>query len=146
MEQILSAPDKPGDASLRRILEEARTIAVVGCSPKPERDSHRVARYLLEQGYRLIPVNPGQREILGQKCYPDLQAIPQAVDIVDVFRRSEHIPPIAEAAAAMGARVLWLQLGIRNDQAADEARRRGLTVIQDACIMVEHRRLFSGGN
>ena len=143
MEQILSARDKPDDATLRRILQEARTIAVVGCSPKPERDSHRVARYLLEQGYQVIPVNPGQREILGQKCYPDLQAIPQAVDIVDVFRRSEHIPPIAEAAAAMGARVLWLQLGIRNHQAADKARSQGLTVVQDACIMVEHRRLFS---
>jgi hypothetical protein len=143
MEQILSGPDKPDDATLRRILQEARTIAVVGCSPKPERDSHRVARYLLEQGYQMIPVNPGQREILGQKCYPDLQAIPQAVDIVDVFRRSEHIPPIAEAAAAIGARVLWLQLGIRNDSAADKARSQGLTVVQDACIMVEHRRLFS---
>jgi len=126
------------------ILKQYRTIAVVGLSPKPERDSHRVARYLKEQGFRIIPVNPGQREILGEACYPSLTEIPEPVEIVDVFRRSEAIPPIAEEAVRIGAKVFWMQLGIRNDEAVRILEKSGVQVIQDRCIKVEHMRCRQG--
>ncbi|MCH7851153.1 MAG: CoA-binding protein [Candidatus Marinimicrobia bacterium] len=116
------------------------TIAVVGLSPKPERASHDVARYLLDQGYKIIPVNPVQEQILGLKCYPDLSAIPEPVDLVNVFRRPEHCPPIAEEAVAIGAKALWLQLGIANDEAARLASDGGLLVVMDHCIKIEHAR------
>ncbi len=127
------------DDTICRILK-MHTIAVVGLSPKPERASYDVTRYLLDQGYKIIPVNPGQDEILGLKCYPNLSAIPEPVDLVDVFRRPEHCPPIAKEAVAIGAKALWLQLGIVNDDAARIASDAGLLVVMDRCINIEHAR------
>ncbi len=127
------------DHSIDRILAMS-TIAVVGISPKEERASNEVARYLLEHGYRIIPVNPVQEEILGLKCYPNLAAIDEPVDVVDVFRRPEHCPPIAEEAVAIGAKALWLQLGIVSDEAARVAAAGGLLVVMDHCLKMEHRK------
>ncbi len=127
------------DDTISRILK-MHTIAVVGISPKPDRPSYDVARYLLEQGYKIIPVNPVQEEILGQKCYPNLSAIPEPVDLVDIFRRPEHCPPIAKEAVAIGAKALWLQLGIVNDDAARIASDAGLLAVMDRCIKIEHAR------
>jgi predicted CoA-binding protein len=129
---------------IRSLLASSRTIAVVGCSADPGRDSHRVAAYLLRAGYRIIPVNPGQHEILGERCYPGLSSIPneQAIDIVDVFRRPEHVPPIAEQAIARGARAMWLQLGVRNPEAERCAAEAGLQVVADRCLKVEHQLRF----
>ncbi|MCK4656555.1 MAG: CoA-binding protein [candidate division Zixibacteria bacterium] len=124
----------PSMQRIKEILEESKTIAVVGLSNKEDRDSNRVARFLQERGYRVIPVNPGQREILGEVSYSDLAAIPEKIDIVDVFRKSEAIPEIAKAAIAVGAGILWLQEGVRHDEATDEAHKAGLTVLQDICI------------
>ena len=125
---------------ISQLLTTARTVAVVGCSAKPERDSHRVAAYLQRAGYRMIPVNPGLDEVLGEPCYPDLASIPGdvAIDIVDVFRRSDAVPPIAEAAIERGARALWLQLGVSNPEAERRAAEAGLIVISNRCIKIEH--------
>jgi predicted CoA-binding protein len=130
-------------ASIAEILRQARTIAVVGLSGKPWRPSYGVAEYLQRAGYRIIPVNPNESEVLGEKAYPSLEAIPEGVDIVNVFRRSEFVPEIVEAAIRIGARVVWLQEGVRHDEAAEKARQAGLDVIQDRCILKEHRRLLS---
>jgi predicted CoA-binding protein len=130
-------------ASIAEILRQARTIAVVGLSGKPWRPSYGVAEYLQRAGYRIIPVNPKESEVLGEKAYPSLEAIPERVDIVNVFRRSEFVPEIVEAAIRIGARVVWLQEGVRHDEAAEKARQAGLDVIQDRCILKEHRRLLS---
>ena len=127
------------DDTINRIFK-MHTIAVVVLSPKPERASHDVARYLLDQGYKIIPVNPVQEQILGLKCYPDLSAIPEPVDLVNVFRRPEHCAAIAEEAVAIGAKALWLQLGIANDEAARLASDGGLLVVMDHCIKIEHAR------
>lgn len=127
--------------AIRRILLGARTVAVVGCSPKPDRDSHQVAQYLLQKGYDVLPVNPAADEILGRKCYPDLRSIPGKVDIVDVFRAAQHVPPIAQEAVAMGAECLWLQIGIVHEEAARRASDAGLYVVQDRCIATLHRML-----
>lgn len=127
--------------AIRRILLGARTVAVVGCSPKPDRDSHQVAQYLLQKGYDVIPVNPAAGEILGRKCYPDLKSIPGKVDIVDVFRAAEHVPPIAQEAVSVGAECLWLQSGIVHEEAARRASEAGLYVVQDRCIATLHRML-----
>ncbi len=135
-------PARPDDERLKELLGQARTIAVVGLSPKPERDSHRVAAYLQRAGYRVIPVNPVAPEVLGEKSYPDLTSIPEPVDIVDVFRQSRFVPEIAGQAVKIGAKVLWLQEGIVHDEAALKSKQAGLEVIQDACLMVEHRRLL----
>lgn len=121
-------------------LEQHHTVAVVGLSPKPERDSHRVARFLQEQGYRIIPVNPGRQEILGETCYPSLSAIPEPVEIVDVFRRSEAIPPIADEAIRIGAGVFWMQLGIEHKETARRLREAGVEVVMNRCIKVEYIR------
>lgn len=139
---IPEAVANPAPEEIKRLLETARSVAVVGLSPKPERDSYLVAKYLLEHGYRVIPVNPAVEEVLGQKSYPDLTSLPEPVDIVDVFRRSEFVPPIAEQAVALGAKALWLQLGVRHDQAAALARDKGLLVVQDQCIKVLHHKLL----
>jgi predicted CoA-binding protein len=128
----------PDPETLRALLIDARTIAVVGASPRPDRPSHGVMRKLLAAGYRVIPVNPLEREVLGQKSFPSLLAVDEPVDIVDVFRRAEHTPPIADEAVAIGARVLWLQQGVVSQEAAARARAGGLTVVMDACIAVEH--------
>lgn len=132
----------PSDRVTKELMEEIKVIAVVGLSPKPERDSYMVASYMQSQGYTVIPVNPGQRKILGQKCYPDLPSIPQAVDMVNVFRRSEYVSFVAQAAVEIKAKSLWLQQGVRHDEAADFAREQGLIVHQDLCFKVEHNRLF----
>ena len=132
--------------SLRRILREHRVIAVVGLSADWFRPSYFAAKYMLEHGYRVIPVNPKYAEILGQKCYKSLQDIPEKVGIVDVFRKSADVPPVAEAAIAIGARVLWQQLGVDNAAAAERARAAGLDVVSDRCVKIEHARLFGGLN
>jgi predicted CoA-binding protein len=124
----------PPDEELRSILERTRTIAVVGLSSRPERDSNRVAQFLQARGYRIIPVNPNETEVLGEQAYPSLAEVPEAVDLVDVFRRSSSTPEVAEQAAAVGAPVLWLQLGIENDDARRIAEDAGLTVVMDLCI------------
>jgi uncharacterized protein len=129
---------------LRRILMNSRVIAVVGLSANWHRPSFFVAKYLLECGYTIIPVNPGQSEILGQKCYASLADIPVKVDIVDCFRKPEEIPPIAEEAIAIGAKVLWLQLGVINAAAAERAVEAGLDVVMDRCVKIEYARLFGG--
>lgn len=139
---MMAKVENPSDDEIRKVLEDSKVIAVVGLSPKPERASHDVAKYLKEHGYKIIPVNPGQDEILGEKCYPSLSDIPEKVDIVDIFRRPEHIPPIMDEAIKIGAKTIWLQLGIRNDEAARKGLDAGRTVIQDKCMLQEHRRLM----
>jgi predicted CoA-binding protein len=126
---------------IKEILGSSKVIAVVGLSSNPEKDSYRVAAYLQRHGYKIIPVNPGVETVLGEKSYPDLSSIPEKIDVVDVFRRPEHVPEVAREAIAVGAKVLWLQLGVANDEAAEEARKAGLTVVQDKCVMQEHARL-----
>lgn len=128
-----------GDPILE-ILRDSKTIAVVGLSSNPRRPSHGVAAYLQSVGYRIIPVNPNETEVLGEKAYAQLEDIPEHVDIVDVFRRSEDVPPVAHAAIAVGAKVLWMQQGIANETAAEKARAAGITVIEDACLFVEHKK------
>ncbi|HZR80196.1 MAG TPA: CoA-binding protein [Candidatus Binatia bacterium] len=134
--------ENPPDDEIRRILATPRTVAVVGCSPDPARDSHRIARLLADRGHRVIPVNPTCSEVLGRRCYPDLESIPEPVDMVDVFRRSEHVSGVADEAIAVGARVLWLQLGVIDHDAALRARAAGITVVMDRCPAIEYRRLF----
>ena len=124
----------PTDDQLRQLLSSARTIAVVGASSKPDRPSHGVMKTLIRAGYRVIPVTPKEDAVFGRKAYPSLEAVPEPVDVVDVFRRAEDTPPIAEDAVKIGAKVLWLQLGISNDEAARIAQAGGLTVIMDLCI------------
>lgn len=128
------------DETIRRILRECSRIAVVGLSDRPWRPSHRVARYLLEQGYDVIPVNPQAHEILGRRCYPALTAVPGPVDLVDIFRRAEHIPGIVDEAIRIGARAVWMQSGLADEASAERARRAGLWVVMDRCIMIEHGR------
>jgi uncharacterized protein len=133
----------PSDDELRAILARARTIAVVGLSDKPDRDSNEIARYLLSQGYHVVPVNPMLSEVLGAKSYPTLAAIPatEKIDVVDVFRRSEQVPPIVDEAIARHDPVVWMQLGVEHGAAAAKARAAGITVLENRCIMVDHRRL-----
>jgi uncharacterized protein len=132
--------------ALRRILREAKVIAVVGLSADWFRPSYFAAKYMQEHGYRVIPVNPKYAEILGEKCYPSLCDIPQPVDIVDVFRKTADVMPIAEDAIEIGAKVLWQQLGVRNEEAAAKARAAGLQTVLDRCVKIEHGRLFGGLN
>ena len=129
-------------ALIRRILLYSQTIAIVGLSPKPHRPSNQVARYLMEAGYRIIPVNPGQDTILGLPCYPNLLAIPAQVDLVDIFRRQEEVLPIVEEAIAIGAKFVWMQEGIVNDEAAAKARAAGLEVVMDRCTKIDHMNLL----
>jgi predicted CoA-binding protein len=137
----------PSDEELRSILENARTIAVVGLSAKPHRDSYAVAAYLQRSGYRIIPVNPKEADVLGEHAYASLADIPSDVeiDVVDVFRRAEETPPVARAAVERGARVLWLQDGIVNDESRAIAEDGGLTVVMGTCMKREHQRLESEG-
>jgi len=132
--------------TLQRIFAESRTIAVVGLSPKTNRPSNQVALYLQQAGYRIIPVNPGQTEILGEPCFPDLQSIPEPVDVVDIFRRSDQVEPVVRDAVAIGAKVVWMQQGIVNDAAARIAEQEGLTVIMDRCLKVDHMQLTRNQN
>jgi predicted CoA-binding protein len=133
----------PPPETVRRVLSEARTVAVVGLSEKPERDSNGVARYLQAQGYRVIPVNPLLEEVLGERAYPSVTDIPSSmtVDLIDVFRRSEEVPSIMTEAIARHVPVVWTQLGVRNELAAEQGRRAGILVVEDECIMVRHEQL-----
>lgn len=132
----------PDDDTIRELLMQAKTIAVVGCSPKPDRTSHQIAAFLIEHGYEIYPVHPKAETILGRKVYPSLAAIPVPIDIVDVFRKPEYTPEIARQAVAIGAKVLWLQQGIVNEQAWQIAHDAGLICIMDRCIAVMHRLLL----
>ena len=129
------------NVKMTELLEKAQTIVIVGCSPKPERDSHQVAAYLQNAGYRVIPVNPVAEEILGETVYPDLNSIPREIeiDIVDVFRRPEHIPAVVDAVLDRGAKALWLQLGCADSESEQRARDAGLDVVSDRCIKIEHQ-------
>jgi predicted CoA-binding protein len=125
--------------SAKEILETATVIAVVGCSDKPWRDSHRIASYLMLQGYRVYPVNPRLESVLGERCYPNVASIPEHVDIVDVFRNPAYVPDAVEDAIAAGAGAVWLQLGITHPEAEERAASAGLDVVADRCIAVDHR-------
>ena len=135
--------DIPG---LRRILAQTRSIAVVGLSAHWYRPSHFAAKYMQDKGYRVIPVNPAYAEVLGQRCYPNLAAIGEAVDVVDCFRKPADIVPIAREAVAIKAKVLWMQIGIRNEEAARIALDAGLDVVMDRCVKIEHARILGGLN
>ena len=130
--------------TLSRILKESRVIAMVGLSASWYRPSYFAAKYMLDHGYRVIPVNPSYPEVLGQKCYPALRDIPEPVDIVDCFRKSEELMPLAQDAIAIGAKVLWMQIGVINESAAQMARDAGLDVIMNRCVKIEYARLFGG--
>jgi predicted CoA-binding protein len=132
--------------TLRRILSDYKRVAMVGLSADWSRPSNFAAKYLLEHGFEVIPVNPRYDEILGQKCYPDLASIPSPVDIVDLFQRADRIPPFVDAAIEIGAKVVWMQLGIEHEEAAEKARNAGLEVVMDRCIKIEYARLFGGLN
>jgi predicted CoA-binding protein len=124
-----------------KILNSSQTVAIVGLSPKPDRPSYKVASYLKEQGYKVIPVNPTKNEMLGETCYPDLASIPEPVDVVDIFRRSEEVLPIVKEAIQIGAKAVWMQEGVINEEAAARARKAGLMVAMDRCMRKEHRKL-----
>ena len=130
------------DPDTRAILKIHRVFAVVGLSPKPHRDSHIVARFLQEHGYRIIPVHPGVDSILGETCYPSLGEIPEEVEVVDIFRRSDAVPPVVDEAIAIGAKVVWMQLGVIAEGAAEKARLAGLQVVMNRCPLIEYRRHF----
>jgi uncharacterized protein len=132
------AHSNPPDEALRQILSNASTIAVVGASSKPDRSSHGIMRRLQQVGYRVVPVNPNETEVLGERAYPSLKDVPTKIDIVDVFRRPEFTPAIADDAVAVGAKVLWLQSGIENEDAAARAKAGGLKVVMDACLATVH--------
>ncbi|GIQ68306.1 CoA-binding protein [Xylanibacillus composti] len=129
--------EHPAREDIRKLLEQSHTIAVVGCSDNPERTSYQIAEAMQAKGYRIIPVNPNADNILGEICYPTLMDVPEKIDIVNVFRRSETVVPIAEEAVRIGAKAFWLQLGILNEEAGRIAEEGGLTVIMDRCIKVE---------
>lgn len=148
---LLSFPPFPSTMNedintLRRILRESKTLAVVGLSANWWRPSYFAAKYMMDHGYRVIPVNPQYQEVLGEKCYPSLRDIPEKVDIVDCFRKAEEIGALADEAIAIGAKVLWMQLGVINEAAAHKARAAGLEVVMDRCVKIEHARLFGGLN
>ena len=126
---------------IAEILRVGRIIAVVGLSAKRYRPSYGVAEYMQRAGYRIIPVNPHETEILGEKCYPDVESVPEPIDIVDIFRRSEYVPEIVEAAIRKGAKVVWMQEGVIHEEAARRAQEAGLEVVMDRCILKDHRRL-----
>jgi predicted CoA-binding protein len=138
-------PTGPGDQELSSILGRAKTIAVVGLSSNPDRESYHIAEFLQHKGYRIIPVNPNETEVLGEKAYPSLLEVPDQIDVVDVFRRPEDTPEVAEQAVKVGARVLWLQSGIVNEEAARLAEEGGLEVVMGVCIRTTRRRLEREG-
>ncbi len=131
---------------LRRILNDYKRVAIVGLSADWSRPSNFAAKYLIDHGFEVIPVNPKYDEILGQKCYPDLESIPTPVDVVDLFQRVDRIPPFVDQAIEIGAKVVWMQLGIIHEEAAQKARDAGLEVVMDRCMKIEYARLFGGLN
>jgi predicted CoA-binding protein len=130
------------DHMMKDILLSAKTIASVGLSSNTQKESYWIVSYLKDQGYRIIPINPTADEILGEKAYPDLESVPEKIDVVQVFRRSEDVPPVVDSAIKVGAKVVWMQEGIVNEEAAQKARDAGLQVVMDACMRVTHRRLI----
>jgi predicted CoA-binding protein len=135
-------PDGAGASvdPILEILKTYKTIAVIGLSSNPARPSYGVTEYMQSVGYKIIPVNPNETEVLGEKSYARLEDVPEMIEIVDVFRRSEDVPPVVESAIKIGARVIWMQLGIENAEATKRARAAGLVVVEDACILLEHKR------
>ena len=129
-------------ASIPEILKSSKTIAVVGISNNPMRPSNGVSEYMKRAGYQIIPVNPNETQVLGERCYARLEDIPEKIDIVDVFRRPEHVPEIVESAIAIGAKTVWLQEGVIHEAAAERARSAGLNVVMDRCILKDHRKLM----
>ncbi len=135
-------PDSnPPEPEIREIISSMRTIAIVGLSDKSDRDSNRVGAYLKEHGYKIIPVNPAKREILGERSYPDLASVPEKIDVVDIFRSVDAIPRIVDEAIAVGAGSVWMQLGLAHREAAEKARSVGLKVVQSKCLKIEHSRM-----
>lgn len=131
---------KGGSDPIAEILTKCKTIAVVGLSSNPMRPSFEVTEYMQRAGYRIIPVNPNEMEVLGEKSYARLEDVPEKIDVVNIFRRAEDVPPVVESAIRVGAPVVWMQLGIENEEAAEKARAAGLAVVEDACILIEHRK------
>ena len=140
MKILLPGGAKAAIDPIAEILKSYKTIAVVGLSSNPMRPSHGVAKYIQAAGYRIIPVNPNEKEVLGEKSYARLEDVPEKIEIVDIFRRAEEVPPVVESAIRIGAKVVWMQLGIENAEAAERARSAGLTVVEDACILIEHKK------
>ena len=130
------------DQMMKNILQSAKTIASVGLSSNPAKESFGIAAYLKGQGYRVIPVNPTTAEVFGETSYPDLESVPENIDVVQVFRKPEDVPPVVDSAIKVGAKVVWMQEGIVNEEAAQKAREAGLQVVMDACMRVTHRRLI----
>jgi len=133
----------PSDNQIKEILQKSRNVAVVGLSGNSEKDSYRVARYMMEKGYKIIPVNPREDQIMGLKSYPDLTSISEKIDIVNVFRRSEFLPSVVEEALQVGPGCIWTQLGVVEEGSAARAQSRGITVVMDRCIKIEHKRLLA---
>jgi uncharacterized protein len=140
MKVLLPDDVEAGDDPIGEILRRYKTIAVVGLSSNPMRPSHGVASYMQGAGYRIIPVNPNERQVLQEKSYARVEDVPEKVEIIDIFRRPADVPPAVDGAIRAGAKVVWMQLGIVNDEAAEKARAAGLTVVMDACILVEHKK------
>jgi predicted CoA-binding protein len=140
MRVLLPDGVEPASDPILQILKKYKTIAVVGLSSKAARASHEVAQYMQRAEYRIVPVNPNETEVLSEKSYARLEDVPEKIEIVNVFRRSEDVPPVVEGAINIGAKVVWMQLGIENAAAAERARAAGLIVLEDACVLVEHRR------
>ncbi len=137
-------PDyNPPTEEIVELLNNSKTIAIVGISRKTDRDSYKVAKYLKEHGYKIIPVNPKYDEVLGEKCYPDLKSIPESVDIVDIFRKPEAIPPVVDDAIDIKAKAVWMQLGLAHNESAEKARKAGLQVVMSKCIKIEHSKLLA---
>ena len=130
------------DRQIESLLRKTKTIAIIGASPKPWRDSGSIAQFLVAKGYTVYPVNPAYQEVLGMKCYPTIKSIGSKIDIVDIFRKPEEVLPIIEEAISIGAKSIWMQLGVINEEAAKRAEEGGLRVVMDRCIAVEHRRLI----
>jgi predicted CoA-binding protein len=141
MQCLIPDPTATSD-DIKALLGKTRTVAIVGISHKEERDSNMVAKYLKDHGYKIIPVNPKYREVLGETCYPDLKSIPEHVDIVDIFRNIEAIPAIVDEAISIQAGAVWMQQGLEHNEAAEKAKCAGLSVIMNNCIKTEHTRLF----
>jgi uncharacterized protein len=140
MRVLLPDGEKSAADPILEILKKYKTIAVVGLSSNPSRPSFGVTEYMQSAGYRIIPVNPNEMEVLGEKSYARPEDVPEKIEIVNVFRRPENMPPVVESAIRVGAKVVWMQLGVENAAAAERARAAGLIVVEDACILVEHRR------
>ena len=144
MTEECQMPDSnPADEEIKEILKKNKVVAVVGLSPKPERDSHKVAKYLQDHGYRIVPVRPKAKEILGERAYASLKDIPFPVEVVDIFRKVDAIPGIVDEAIDIGAKVVWMQLGLAENQSAQKAREAGLQVVMNKCLKIEHNRYLA---